>query len=261
MQPKLSVITVNRNNAEGLKNTIISVVNQTFKNYEFIIIDGGSTDNSVDIIKEYADKITYWVSEPDRGIFHGMNKGIARAQGKYVIFMNSGDCFFSENTVAAVFAGNLAADIIAGNAMMEAKRYRLKKRLPAKITFYYFFRRNSLCHQATFIKKTLFDEVGLYDETLRMQGDWKFFLLATARYNKKIDTVNEYIALRQPDGITDLKMWSELRNREIYDTLMQHFPFFYDDYCRFHRLDKYSWRGLWRFVKRTVQSVMVRTLN
>ena len=86
---KFSIITINYNNVEGLRNTIKSVVNQTYTDYEFIIIDGGSTDGSVEVIKEYANIITYWVSEPDKGIYNAMNKGIEVANGEYLNFMNS----------------------------------------------------------------------------------------------------------------------------------------------------------------------------
>ena len=87
---KYSIITVNYNNRDGLRATIESVVNQTYRDYEFIVIDGGSTDGSTDVLKEFDDKITYWVSEPDKGIYNGMNKGIAKATGDYLNFMNSG---------------------------------------------------------------------------------------------------------------------------------------------------------------------------
>jgi len=83
---KLSIITVNLNNAAGLQKTIESVITQTFTDYEYIIIDGGSTDGSVDVIKQHADKITYWVSEPDKGIYNAMNKGILQAKGEYCLF-------------------------------------------------------------------------------------------------------------------------------------------------------------------------------
>ena len=82
---KLSVITINYNNRDGLKKTIESVVNQTYKDFEYIIIDGGSTDGSVEVLKEYSDKIDYWVSEPDKGIYNAMNKGIDIAKGEYVM--------------------------------------------------------------------------------------------------------------------------------------------------------------------------------
>ena len=99
---KLSVITINYNNRDGLRKTIESVVNQTCRDFEYIIIDGGSTDGSVDVIKQYADRIDYWVSEPDKGIYHAMNKGIAVAHGEYLNFMNSGDCFYESTVVENV---------------------------------------------------------------------------------------------------------------------------------------------------------------
>ena len=94
---KFSIISINYNHSDGLRKTIQSVVNQTFTDFEYIIIDGGSEDGSVEVIKDYSDKITYWISERDKGIYNGMNKGIAQAKGTYINFMNSGDVFYSNN--------------------------------------------------------------------------------------------------------------------------------------------------------------------
>ena len=99
---KYSIITINYNNAEGLRRTIKSVVSQTFVDYEYVIIDGGSTDGSVDVIKEYENKISYWVSEKDGGIYNAMNKGVKVAHGEYLIFMNSGDIFYSDSVLSDV---------------------------------------------------------------------------------------------------------------------------------------------------------------
>ena len=96
---KYSIITVNLNNARGLEDTIQSVVNQTCRDYEFLIIDGGSSDNSTSIIEHYKNQIDYWISEPDNGIFNAMNKGIIASKGDYLIFMNSGDCFYNEKVL------------------------------------------------------------------------------------------------------------------------------------------------------------------
>ena len=90
---KLSIITINYNNARGLERTIKSVICQTFTNYEYIIVDGGSTDGSLEVINKYADHISKWVSEPDEGIYNAMNKGTRMASGEYFNYMNSGDCF------------------------------------------------------------------------------------------------------------------------------------------------------------------------
>ena len=112
---KFSIITINYNNVEGLRNTIKSVVNQTYTDYEFIIIDGGSTDGSVEVIKEYANIITYWVSEPDKGIYNAMNKGIEVANGEYLNFMNSGDCFYNNDVLQKVADYHLEKDMIVGH--------------------------------------------------------------------------------------------------------------------------------------------------
>lgn len=111
---KLSIITVNLNNLEGLKRTYESVVCQTFTDYEWIVIDGGSTDGSREFIEQHQDKFAYWCSEPDKGIYNAMNKGIIHAQGEYLNFMNSGDCLACEETLARVLVPNHTEDIIYG---------------------------------------------------------------------------------------------------------------------------------------------------
>lgn len=112
---KLSIITINYNNRDGLQHTIESVINQTSHEFEYIIIDGGSTDGSVDIIKQYTNQIDYWVSEPDRGIYHAMNKGIDIAKGEYCIFMNSGDLFHNTSSIKDSINHLDGTDIVNGN--------------------------------------------------------------------------------------------------------------------------------------------------
>ena len=112
---KLSIITINRNNSAGLHKTIESVVSQTFTDYEYIIIDGASTDGSVDIIKQYANKITSWVSEPDKGIYNAMNKGILKATGEYLLFLNSGDSLHTYNVLNEIFRKEINSKIILGD--------------------------------------------------------------------------------------------------------------------------------------------------
>lgn len=97
--PLISVVTVSYNAVSTIEQTILSVINQTYPHIEYIIIDGGSTDGTVDIIKKYADKIAYWVSEPDKGIYDAMNKGIKVATGEWINFMNSGDCLYRNDTI------------------------------------------------------------------------------------------------------------------------------------------------------------------
>ena len=112
---KLSIITVNLNNCDGLQKTIDSVVSQTFKDFEWIVIDGGSTDGSKELIEQYADHFTYWVSEPDKGIYNAMNKGIRVAKGDYLQFLNSGDYLYDRTTLEKCLLPQNNADVIYGN--------------------------------------------------------------------------------------------------------------------------------------------------
>lgn len=169
---KLSVITVNYNDRPGLQKTLLSIIGQTYTDYEYIIIDGGSTDGSVDLIRQYSDSISYWVSERDKGIYNAMNKAIDVANGEYCIFMNSGDTFFSNETIEQVFSKNPSEDIICGNTQTIEKL----KEAPDEITFEYLFS-NAICHQCAFIRTSLMAKYK-YDEKYRIVADRKFFLQA-----------------------------------------------------------------------------------
>ena len=168
---KYSIITVNLNNANGLKETIDSVVNQTCHDYEFLIIDGGSTDDSVSIIMQYKEKLDYWVSEPDKGIFNAMNKGIKVSHGDYLIFMNSGDCFKNGKVLEETLP-YLGADFVIGQIENKDNHEIMNYELSdiSMMTFY----KGAIPHQATFHKRSLFDN-SLYDEQLKISSDWKFF--------------------------------------------------------------------------------------
>ena len=168
---KLSIITINYNNRDGLRKTIESVVCQTWRDFEYIIIDGGSTDGSVDVIKEFADQIDCWVSEPDKGIYNALNKGVEKAQGEYCNFMNSGDCFYSLDVLEKVFSINPIADIICGNTQLD-----YLKNPPQEVTFDILFN-TSICHQCAFIRTSLMKKYG-YDEKYKIVADRKFFLQA-----------------------------------------------------------------------------------
>ena len=169
---KLSIITVNFNDAEGLERTIKSVISQTFREYEFIIIDGGSTDDSVNVIKKYESHIDYWVSEHDGGIYPGMNKGLRQAKGEYVNFMNGGDCYHSKDVLEKIFALETDADIITG-AHAENGLRNVGKDGVTMLDLYKW----AIDHQASFIRR----EVAFrhpYDEKYRIVSDWKFFIEA-----------------------------------------------------------------------------------
>jgi hypothetical protein len=168
---RYSIITINYNNQDGLKKTIKSVVNQTSTDYEFIVIDGGSTDGSIDVIKEIENHITYWVSEKDNGVYHAMNKGVAQAHGDYLLFMNSGDCFYAPDILSSV--GKYKEDIICGKVLKGDSTSPSGHNKPT-ISLVDLMR-GSLPHQAMFIKRELLVKHP-YDENYKIMSDWKFCL-------------------------------------------------------------------------------------
>lgn len=186
---KLSIITINYNNKDGLLKTIKSIINQTSNSFEYIIIDGGSTDGSLDIIKEYEEEITYWISEPDRGIYNAMNKGIVKAVGEYLLFMNSGDCLYDNKVIADSIPFLNGTDIVVGN-MSCGKIYNSPDEITFKILYSY-----TIPHQAAFIRRELQNKY-LYNENLKIVSDWEFFLMSlifnNASYCKIPFTISEY---------------------------------------------------------------------
>lgn len=218
----LSIITINYNNAAGLEKTIKSVISQTCKRYEFIIIDGGSKDGSKDIIERHQDQITYWVSEPDNGIYNAMNKGVKVAKGEYCIFMNSGDIFYTNNVIGEFFEkANNEKDIIEGNCYLQGRVMKL----PESISGIFLFK-NALCHQAAFIRTSLL-KTDPYLEDYKIASDWIFFfntLILKNRTYQHIDlTVCDFdctgISATNKDlGYIERKQWLQKAiPQRIYD--------------------------------------------
>lgn len=167
---KFSIITINYNNCEGLQKTINSVISQTFTDYEWIIIDGGSSDGSKELIEKYSSHLAYWCSEPDKGVYNAMNKGIDHAIGEYLSFMNSGDTYNNENTLLDVNKVNITADIAYGDWLRVYPDHVKYMKAPEKINLSFIYK-NNICHQAMFIKR----EIHLrekYDERYKIYGDW-----------------------------------------------------------------------------------------
>lgn len=174
--PKLSIITINFNNVNGLEKTIKSVVSQKFTDFEFIIIDGGSSDGSLIEIEKYAKKINYWTSEKDKGIFNAQNKGIAVAKGDYCLFLNSGDCLADENVLQNVFSGNISADIIYGDLItVDAPGFKKHLKSPDHVGIKRMLT-DTLWHPVSFIKKNLFSKHGNYNEKYKIVSDYEFFV-------------------------------------------------------------------------------------
>ena len=173
--PQLSIITINKNDAEGLKRTLESIWDkQVFKDFEHIIIDGASTDRSVDVIKEYESKLAYWISEPDNGIYNAMNKGIVKAQGDYLLFLNSGD-WLEDDILSQVFKEGLTEDIVYADFYWYYNEDKIVPELyPDELTVP-FMLTHSLGHPSSFIKRVLFKDM-LYEEKYRIISDWVFFV-------------------------------------------------------------------------------------
>ena len=171
---QLSIITVNLNNKSGLEKTIQSVSQQNYKDYEHIIIDAGSTDGSLKIIEDKKNLFSYWVSEPDRGIYHGMNKGINKASGKYILFLNSGDYLLSKDALSIDFK-TITQDIVYGHLTHNNNNVLNTSAYKDNIDLGFFFE-STLPHGSTFIKRELFLNYGLYKTDYIIVSDWIFFL-------------------------------------------------------------------------------------
>ncbi len=233
---KLSIITINLNNKDGLKKTIESVVNQTFTDYEYIIIDGASTDGSVDVIKELTPSLMervgerlYWISEPDKGIYNAMNKGILQAKGEYCLFLNSGDWLVDENILEKVFDLEVKEDIVYGKLYGDNTNY------PDKLRFSFMFGW-SLPHPASFIKRSLFDLVGLYDESNKIISDWTFFMLAIYSYDCSYRHIPLVISVFNRDGISSSSNIQLLISEERKNFFKQYFYLFIEDYSELYKL-------------------------
>ena len=220
---KLSIITINLNNREGLTYTINSVICQTFRDMEWIVIDGGSTDGSKELIEKHSNHFAYWVSEPDKGIYNAMNKGIKIAKGDYILFLNSGDCLSNPNILTTVFSEKIVADIEYGDIVCKRDGDSYSIIYPDRLRMSQLIE-SSIAHQASFIKASLFKNE-LYDESLKLVSDYKFFL-RRALEGCSYHHINLVITIFDLNGIsnTNVKLTEEekdeVKKREIPDLIL-----------------------------------------
>ncbi len=198
---RYSIITINYNNKEGLRRTIESVVNQSCSDYEYIIIDGGSSDGSVDVIKEFEDRIDYYVSESDNGIYHAMNKGVKQAHGDYCIFMNSGDSFYNKDVLDIINSLEVTEDIVIGKISVNNQGVVISPHpKDGELTLYHLYS-GSVPHQGSFIRLDLLKKYP-YDETLKISSDWKFFVQTMIINNCSVRYIDEYISIYDLGGLS-----------------------------------------------------------
>lgn len=226
---KLSIITVNLNNAVGLEKTAESIVSQTFTDFEWIVIDGGSTDGSVDVIRKYEDHIAYWVSEKDSGIYNAMNKGVKIAKGEYVQFLNSGDWLAESRVLDEIFTKNRHDEILYGDVLyVNGKKVCEKKSYPKDITISWLLT-DTICHQSIFIPKIL-QERFPYNENLRFSSDYEFLLKALLK-SAKFKHVDIFVCGFDINGISRnpscyASLYSEadsVRNRLLPECILREY--------------------------------------
>ena len=228
---KLSIITINYNNAAGLKKTLDSVAEQTCTDFEHIIVDGASTDDSVEIIRAYSQSPIanrhniIWLSEPDTGIYNAMNKGVRLANGEYTLMLNSGDYLVDECVIENVLPLLDGMDIIQGNTVSVINNKKFINRGYAKsdISFIDVYNGHFL-HQATFAKRCLFDLYGYFDESYKIGGDTVFFFKALGFGNASFAYRDINIAYYDVTGISanHTPYWNNQRTLEdqMYDELL-----------------------------------------
>ena len=234
--PLISVITINYNNAVGLQKTVDSVIAQSFKDFEFIVIDGNSSDESANIIKQNS-RIDQWISEKDAGIYDAQNKGILKARGDYLLFLNSGD-------------------VLAGTEVFE----KISKYLSGRKSFYYwnlildsngvqekhfasesvdidFMLNSTFWHPCVFVRSDLFDIHGLYNTSFKITGDYEFFIRCLLKPGVTTEYINEFITVFDGNGISNDSSQDELQLQErekawkinisdiVYESLKKHNSF------------------------------------
>ena len=250
----LTVVTINRNNASGLEKTLQSVAAQTFKDFEYIIVDGASTDGSVEIIKKYESQFAHlkWVSEPDAGIYNAMNKGIRIASGDYIQILNSGDYLASDDVTERMLSALERTghpSILYGNMVKcfpDGRKLGDKSFAGQEITLLGMYT-GTLNHNPTYIRRTLFEKYGYYDESLKIVSDWKWYLQAVVLNGEEPQYVDVDVTLFDMSGVSETN--KDLDRDERKKVLEQLFPKAvladYEQYAfpleQIQRLQRYPW--------------------
>lgn len=198
----ITIVTVNRNNAAGLERTIQSVLKQTYLDIEYIVIDGNSNDASVEVIKSYESKINYWISEKDRGLYHAMNKGLWKANGSYILHLNSGDYLASPSVIENVVKNLGNADILYGNiALPDGLSLKILKG-PAELHYATRYQHNLPAHPSIFPKTALLREIGGFNESYEIIADVAAISNLFCVDQVKWRFLDELITILEPGGLS-----------------------------------------------------------
>lgn len=235
---KLSIITVTMNNAANLKRTLGSVASQTYKEFEQIVVDGNSKDESVSVIKSYEGKIANyrWVSELDKGIYDAMNKGIRMANGEYCLFLNAGDILYEDNVLSDLFSSEPEKDIVSCNSIYEKSKFHNEQIVispdvitPERIILSF------LPHQATLIRTSLFHAIHEYDTSFKVVSDWLFFIEALLKHKASYQHIQLFLSSCEMEGVSSNPANNELMDSEFHEGLKKVLPELYDEYAEKHR--------------------------
>lgn len=247
--PKLSIITINLNDKTGLQKTVNSVFAQTFKDVEYIVIDGDSNDGSADLIEQHKGKISKYVIEKDTGIYNAMNKGIRLSSGEYLLFLNSGDYLESTATLDKVAKHLHSYDIIYGNMIIDKDGKFTQGISPKKLEFEEMIR-GTLWHPVSFIKRTLFDTYGLYKENYKIISDYEFFLRTIFVERVSTQHINEFISVFNTKGIGSSDKFKAIHDVEKYEVQTNLFhPEIIASAMRFAELKRSKSQVIHNFIK------------
>lgn len=285
---KLSIVTINYNNAEGLRRTLNSVTAQTYHDIEHIIIDGGSTDESVDVIKEYVAKVesqelraksVRWSSEPDKGIYNAINKGIKKATSDYIQILNSGDMLASDDVTARMVAAlesysresrvesqEKGVAIFYGNMLKSYDGKTIINRdtcgngMYTPESFLYFYK-GTLNHDCAYIRRDLFEKYGLYNEQMKICSDWEWYVKAIVLGGEKPVYTNIDVTIFDMNGISESggknKELIKKERREYLEkilpaSVLHDYDTFAFPVLQYQRLKKYHLWGLVYFIERVL---------
>lgn len=218
--PGVSIVTVCRNAENNIDATIKSVLSQTYKNIEYIIIDGVSTDSTLEIINKYKDRISKIISEPDKGVYDAMNKGIKNATGKYIYFLNAGDLFRNCNALKLFNKKSTHKSEVYYSDII------LIQNSNKTIKVHYFcddfLLVNSVCQQAIIYKRSVFDKVGLFNDKLKIVGDWEWEIRACKK-KVTIEKLNYIFSKFYYGGISNSSKYVNRHTLERYANIIKYY--------------------------------------
>ena len=225
-QPLISLVTVVFNGEKLIADTLGSAVDQTYKNIELVIIDGASKDKTVDIAKKFQSHTGTLISEPDKGIYDAMNKGIKAAKGEWIYFLNAGDSFYDEKVLEDIFTKYdlTNCDLVYAKVQTKNEPTGIDYITGEPVTFKDFFTRYPICHQATFTRKSAFDQIGLYDTRYRLAGDTEWFTRFFKLQPEKAFFIDRIVAFYDIQGTTYHKRMQGYK--EYLHFGKKYFPFF-----------------------------------